>query len=544
MYRSFGLRQLTRLARKDASLKSPWPARCVHGRAGPRRTTLLSAWSSAALASGLTGLAFSSWHLIQPTAAATDIENKYADRETMLKGVQAIANILGPDSVTTDEDDLDFHGYSEISTSHCTARPVAVVTPKTTAEVSTIARICSEYKIPMVPFAGGSSVEGNFTAPYSGISVDFSQMNQIIAFHEEDMDVVVQPGVNWVELNDTIKDSGLFLPLDPSPTALIGGMVSTNCSGTNAVRYGTMKDWIINLTVVLADGSIIKTRQRPRKTSAGYNLTGLFAGSEGTLGMITEVTLKLAPVPETLSVAVATFPSVRSAVTCVSKIMRQGIPMAAVELMDEVQMAVLNKNGGAGGRMWEEKPTILFKFSGPAQSVAADITRVEKISSEGGGSAFEFAKSEQEMHNLWSARKEAVWAMSSQRPEGTKMWSTDVAVPLSRMPEIIDLSKQESGALGLFSSVLGHVGDGNFHQTVMYDPSDPAQTQAVRECVQKMVHRAVDMEGTVSGEHGIGLGKKECLLEELGPETISVMRTLKQSLDPHFLLNPGKIFDR
>ncbi|OJJ60439.1 hypothetical protein ASPSYDRAFT_130109 [Aspergillus sydowii CBS 593.65] len=462
----------------------------------------------------------------------------------MLKGIQAISDALGPESVTTDEDDLDFHGYSEISTSHCTARPVAVVTPKTTAEVSTIARICSEYKIPMVPFAGGSSVEGNFTAPYSGISVDFSQMNQIIAFHEEDMDVVVQPGVNWVDLNDAIKDSGLFLPLDPSPTALIGGMVATNCSGTNAVRYGTMKDWVVNLTVVLADGSTIKTRRRPRKTSAGYNLTGLFAGSEGTLGMITEVTLKLAPIPETQSVAVATFPSVRSAVTCVSKIMRQGIPMAAVELMDEVQMAVLNKNGGAGGRMWEEKPTILFKFSGPAQSVAADISRVEKIASEGDRIAFEFAQSEQEMHNLWSARKEAIWAMCSQRAEGTQIWSTDVAVPLSQMPEIIDLSKQESGALGLFSSVLGHVGDGNFHQAVMYNPSDPAQTRAVQECVQKMVHRAVDMEGTVSGEHGIGLGKKECLLEELGPETISVMRTLKRSLDPHFLLNPGKIFDR
>ncbi|KAL4892392.1 hypothetical protein BDV59DRAFT_202538 [Aspergillus ambiguus] len=460
----------------------------------------------------------------------------------MLKGVQAISDALGPDSVTTDTDDIESHSYSEVSTSQCAARPVAVVTPKTTDEVSVIARICSEYKIPMIPFAGGSSVEGNFTAPYSGISVDFSQMNQIIAFHKDDMDVVVQPGVNWMDLNDKIKESGLFLPLDPSPTALVGGMVATNCSGTNAVRYGTMKDWVINLTVVLADGSVIKTRRRPRKTSAGYNLNALFTGSEGTLGMITEITLKLAPIPEALSVAVATFPSVKDAVACTTKIMRQGIPVAAVELMDEVQMSVINRNGGAGGRNWEEKPTLLFKFSGSDQSIPTDIERVEKIISQGGGSSFEFAKTEQEMHNLWAARKEAIWAMSAQRPEGTRLWSTDVAVPLSSLPEIIELSKKESSALGLFSSVLGHVGDGNFHQAVMYNPDDLSETLGVQECVRRMVHRAVEMDGTVSGEHGIGLGKKECLVEELGPETIAVMRTLKRSLDPHFLMNPGKVF--
>ncbi|KAL3477420.1 FAD-linked oxidase-like protein [Aspergillus californicus] len=519
-------------------------------KGGPRlRSGHASSWSSAAAAAGLTALAFTSWQYMQASAQDGKQKVQYADRETMLKGVQAIVDALGEKSVTTDEDDLEYHGYSEISTSHCLARPVAVVTPKSTEEVSTIAKICSQYKIPMIPFGAGSSVEGNFTAPYSGISIDFSQMNQIVAIHEEDMDVVVQPGVNWVDLNNTIKDTGLFLPLDPSPTVCMSslshhGMTHADYySGTNAVRYGTMKDWVINLTIVLADGSVIKTRHRPRKSSAGYNLTSLFTGSEGTLGMITEITLKLAPIPQTQSVAVVTFPSVKDAVSCASKIMRQGVPIAAVELMDEVQMQVLNKNGGAGGRMWEEKPTLLFKFSGTTQSIAADIARVEKISSQGGGSAFEFTKNEKDMHNLWAARKEAVWAVCAQRPEGTQIWSTDVAVPLSRMPELIDLSKKESSALGLFSSVLGHVGDGNFHQAVIYDPSNAAQKAAVKECVQKMVHRAVEMEGTVSGEHGIGLGKKECLLEELGPETIAVMRTLKRSLDPHFLLNPGKIFE-
>ncbi|KAL3429080.1 hypothetical protein BDV09DRAFT_203316 [Aspergillus tetrazonus] len=492
-----------------------------------------SLWSYAVLGAGMTGLGLISWPLGPWTSVQSEEQPiKYADRATMLKGVQAIADVLGPDAVTMDEDDIDMHSYTEVSTSHCATRPVAVVRPKSTEEVSSIARICSEYKIPMIPFGGGSSVEGHFTAPYSGLSIDFSQMNQIVAFHEDDMDVVVQPGVNWVDLNREIKDSGLFLPMDPSPTALIGGMVATNCSGTNAVRYGTMKDWVINLTVVLADGSIIKTRHRPRKSSAGYNLTGLFTGSEGTLGMITEITLKLAPIPEKQSVAVATFQSVREAVACASKIIRQGIPIAALELMDEVQMQVLNRNGGAGGRMWGEEPTLLLKFAGTSQSIDADIGRVQRIIPEEGGKSFEFARTEAEKGNLWAARKEAVWAMLAQRPEGTQLWSPDVAVPLSRMPEIIDLSKKECEGLGLFSSILGHVGDGNFHQAVVYDPSSPTQTQAVQECVRKMVHKAVEMEETVSGEHGIGLGKKECLLEELGLETVAVMRTLKRSLDP------------
>ncbi|PLB53335.1 putative D-lactate dehydrogenase [Aspergillus steynii IBT 23096] len=439
----------------------------------PKDQGLSSSWSLAAFGAGVVGSQ-------KPVA-------KYADQETMLKGVRAISDALGPESVTTDSDDISFHSYSDVSTSHCAARPVAVVTPKSTQEVSVIARICSDYRIPMIPFAGGSSVEGNFTAPYSGISINFSQMNKIIAFHEDDTDVVIQPGVNWVDLNDRIKESGLFLPMDPSPTALIGGMVATNCSGTNAVRY-----------VVLADGSVIKTRHRPRKASAGYNLNALFTGSEGTLGMITEITLKLAPVPETQSAAVATFPSVRDAVSCTTKTMRQGIPVAAVELMDEVQMQVINKNGGAGGRIWEEKPMLMFKFSGTEQSVSAHIERVEMMISQAGGSAFEFARTEKEMHNLWSARKEAVWAMCAQWPEGTRIWSTDVAVPLSSLSVIIDLSKTESSSLGLFSSVLGHVGDGNFHQAVMYDPSDSSQAHGVQECVRKMVHRAVEMEGTVS----------------------------------------------
>ncbi|CCD49528.1 similar to D-lactate dehydrogenase (cytochrome) [Botrytis cinerea T4] len=469
---------------------------------------------------------------------------KYAEPSVMLQAIQEIANVLGDESISYDEDELLRHSYSEWSTSNSETRPLAVVYPKDTGDVVKIAKICSKHKVPMIPFGAGSSVEGHISTPCSGLSIDFVKMDKIIQFHpDESMDVVVQPAVNWVNLNEQIKDTGLFLPLDPSPTAHIGGMVSTNCSGTNAMRYGTMKDWVINLTVVLADGTVIKTRRRPRKTSAGYNLTSLFVGAEGTLGLITEITLKLAVVPDATSVAVVTFPSVVDAATAASKIIRTGIPLAAMEIMDEVQMQVINKNGGTGGRKWEERPTLFFKFSGTEQAIKDHIQRVQTIAKQWKGGEFQFAKTEEDKIVLWSARKEALWAMLAQRPPGTEIWSTDCAVPMSRLAEIIDISKAESGKLGLFSSVLGHVGDGNFHQAVMYNPKDPIETAAVKKCVYDMLDRALEMEGTSSGEHGIGLGKKDCLMKELGLDTITVMKKLKHSLDPNWLLNPGKIFN-
>ncbi|CAI6084264.1 unnamed protein product [Clonostachys chloroleuca] len=469
---------------------------------------------------------------------------RYADEKTTLKALEEIKASIKGISVSLDPDDLESHGYAEWSASNIPERPFAVVMPTTTEEVSTIAKICTKYKVPMIPFGAGSSVEGHFTAPFTGLSIDLSKLNKIVSLNADDMDVVVQPGVNWVNLNDQIKESGLFLPLDPSPTAHIGGMVATNCSGTNAMRYGTMKDWVVNVTVVLADGSVIKTRRRPRKTSAGYNLTGLFVGSEGTLGIITEVTLKLAVIPSSYGVATTTFPSVKEAAAAASKLIRRGIPLAALELMDDVQMQVINKTGGAGGRMWAEKATLFIKFSGSTESAVKDnMEQAQEISKAYGGADFELAKSQEEMDSLWAARKQALWAMLALREEGTEIWSTDVAVPLSRMAEIIDHSKENSSKLGLFSSVMGHVGDGNFHQAVMYDPRNAKQTASVKKCVDDMVDMALEMDGTVSGEHGIGIGKKHCLEKELGPDTIAIMRSLKQTLDPHCLLNPGKIFE-
>ena len=370
-------------------------------------------------------------------------------------------------------------------------------------------------------------------------------------------------------------------------------MIGTNCSGTNAVKYGTMKDWVINLTVVLADGTVIKTRRRPRKSSAGYNLNGLFVGSEGTLGLVTEATLKLAVVPEDLSVAVVTFPSIRDAAAAAAEVMRAGVPVAAMEIMDEVQMRVVNLGGATAPRVWDEVPTLFFKFAGTRAGVRENIGTVQRIARRNGGGRFEFAKDATEQKLLWSARKESLWSMLALRREGEEVcefcraqtgpphlsfsafclarslqvvallghWpdglffqlilavedrcgseladghlgSTDVAVPFSRLADIIEVSKKEMDDLGLFASILGHIGDGNFHESILYNPIN-GEREKVEQCVKKMVRRALDMEGTCTGEHSIGWGKKESLLWEVGPETLAVMRAIKAALDPYWIM--------
>jgi D-lactate dehydrogenase (cytochrome) len=473
----------------------------------------------------------------------------YASRAEMLHAAEEIAGVLGEDAVSYDADVLEHHGHSSWSTSNTPERAVAVVYPKSTEDVSAIARICNRRLVPMVPFGAGSSVEGNFSQPRSGICIDFSHMDKILAFHPDDMDIVVQPGVNWVDLNNHIASSGLFAPMDPSPTATVGGMVSTNCSGTNAFRYGTMKDWVLNLTVVLADGTVIKTRRRPRKTSAGYNLTSLFVGAEGTLGIVTEATLKLAPIPQATSVAVVPFPTIHAAAAAATALIRSGIQLAALEIMDDRQMAILNSHGSptVRKRHWAEQPTLFLKFSGTPDSVQSDISRVssliQTLTPDQSTSQFHFARTKQEEHDLWAARKESLFTMTSLLPPGHAMWSTDVAVPISRLAEIITWSKTTCSSLGIFASVIGHVGDGNFHVAMMYDPNDTKQTEAVGRCVHEMMERALEMEGTVSGEHAIGIGKKGCLARELGEDTMGVMRALKRAVDPKWVMNPGKVFD-
>lgn len=467
---------------------------------------------------------------------------KYASKSGMEKAISELRSALGDDTISTDDEDLHAHGYSEWSSINIDQLPVAVAYPKSTEEVSQIARVCQKYKIPMIPYSGGSSLEANFSAPFGGMSIDFAHMDKIVAFHPDDMDVVVQPSVGWMALNDQIKDSGLFFPVDPGPSAKIGGMVGTSCSGTNAVRYGTMKDWVINLTVVLSDGTVIKTRRRARKSSAGYNLTNLFIGSEGTLGIVTEITLKLAVIPQETSVAVVTFPTIRDAAAAASKVMRAGVPVAAMEIMDEVQMSVINR-AGTTSKKWKEVPTMFFKFSGTKAGVQENVKLVKSIAKSHKSGDFEFATGAEEQKTLWSARKESLWSMLALRREGDEVWSTDVAVPLSRLPDIIEVSKKEMDDLGLFASILGHIGDGNFHESIMYNSKDPKERAAVEKCIKDMVDRALEMDGTCTGEHGIGLGKKDSLLKELGLDTINVMRSIKKALDPNWLMNPGKIMD-
>ena len=404
-----------------------------------------------------------------PTPTLPLKETKPPEHDTDKTQLQAcwwdICKAIGKENVSTDVDDLVAHAGSEWSsyTLQPKDRPFMIVYPSTTDEVSAIMKICYDRKAPVTAYSGGTSLEGHFAPTRSGIIMDFSRMNQVVELHKDDLDVVVQPAVGWQELNAELADDGLFFPPDPGPGAMIGGMIGTGCSGTNAYHYGTMKDWVISLTVVLADGTIIKTRQRPRKSSAGYDLTRLFIGSEGTLGIVTEATLKLTTKPKKSSVAIASFPTIRDAAQCVARVVEDGVPIAAVEILDDVQMRCINESG-LTSRQWTEAPTLFFKFSGTPTGVKEQIGVARKMASASRSKTFEFAKSDDEADELWSARKDALWSvMAKRKSENDHVWTTDVAVPISRLPEIIEKTKADLDSCGLLGSIVGHVGDGNFH---------------------------------------------------------------------------------
>uniref|UniRef100_L2G1Y1 D-lactate dehydrogenase (cytochrome) n=1 Tax=Colletotrichum fructicola (strain Nara gc5) TaxID=1213859 RepID=L2G1Y1_COLFN len=417
-------------------------------------------------------------------------------------------NIVGKENVSTTSTDLDHHASSEWSGPD--ERPFCVVFPSSTEEVSQVMRICHQRRIPVVGYSGGTSLEGHFTPTRGGISIDFGRMNKVLALHQEDLDVVVQPAVGWESLNDQLAQSNLFFPPDPGPGAMIGGMIGTGCSGTNAYRYGTMREWVLSLTVVLADGTVIKTRQRPRKSSAGYDLTKLFIGSEGTLGLVTEATLK---------------------------VVAAGIPVAAVEILDDLQMQCINK-AGMTSKAWAEAPTLFFKFAGTESGVKEQVALVKQLAAKTGSKTFDFAKNEEEQHELWSARKEALWSTMAVKREGDHVWTGDVAVPMSRLPDIIEETKEALAKTGLFGTIVGHVGDGNFHTILLYNDQERKRAE---HFVHNMVKRAVEMEGTVTGEHGVGLVKRDYLPHELGETTVDTMRQIKKALDPLCLLNCDKI---
>ena len=427
------------------------------------------------------------------------------------------------------------HGRDE--SVHEPLAPDGVILAESTDEVVLAIKLCAEHHIPVIPYGVGSSVEGHVLAPQGGISLDLSSMNQVLAIHAEDGDATVQAGVTRKQLNDALKGTGLFFPIDPGADATLGGMAATRASGTNAVRYGTMRDNVLATTTVLADGRIMKTGGRARKSSAGYDLTRLLVGSEGTLGIMTELTVKLYPIPEAISAAVCTFPDIDSAVQTVIQTIQLGVPVARIELLDALSLKAINLFSKT---TLAEAPTLFFEFHGSPSSVAEQAETVQAIADELGGANFEWATRPEDRSRLWQARHDAYFACLQLKP-GCRCFPTDVCVPISRLAECIAATNADIAQVHIPIALFGHVGDGNFHLVVLVDRSNEQDMTEAAWISQRVVERAIAMEGTCTGEHGIGLGKRKYLPLEHGEVAVEVMRTIKMALDPKNLLNPGKV---
>ena len=419
---------------------------------------------------------------------------------------------------------------------HAPHAPDAVAFVQSTEEVAAVVGLCAQYKTPVIAFGTGTSLEGQVAALHGGICIDLSRMNRVVRVNAEDLDATVEAGVTRKQLNEYLRDTGLFFPIDPGADASLGGMAATRASGTNAVRYGTMRENVLALTVVLADGQIIRTARRARKSAAGYDLTRLFVGSEGTLGVITEVTVRLYGIPEAISAAVCAFPTIAAAVNTVIQTIQSGVPVARIELLDEAQINAINIYSKLNHKV---APTLFFEFHGSTAGVAEQVEIVKALAAEQGGDDFRWATSHEERSKLWQARHDAYYAALALRP-GSKGWPTDVCVPISRLAECIGETKRDLAQSAIPSALAGHVGDGNFHLIFMIDPQSPEEIAEASRLNDRMVTRALAMEGTCTGEHGIGYGKMDFLLAEHG-EAVSVMRSIKQALDPDNILNPGKI---
>jgi D-lactate dehydrogenase (cytochrome) len=447
--------------------------------------------------------------------------------------LDALNKIVG-DRVTTAAAIREQHGKDE--SFHACAPPDAVVFAQTTDEISRVVMACAARDVPVIPFGTGTSLEGHVAALHGGVSIDVSQMNEILAVNAEDLTCQVQPGVRRKQLNEHLRDTGLFFPIDPGANASLGGMTATRASGTNAVRYGTMRENVMSLEVVMADGRIIRTARRSKKSSAGYDLTRLFVGSEGTLGVITEVTLKLFGIPEAISAAVCSFEDMESAVNTVILTIQSGIPIARIELLDAVQMGACNKYSDLN---YPVAPTLFFEFHGTENSVAEQVEQVQNIAAELSGTDFSWARKAEDRSKLWQARHDAYYAALALRP-GCKGIATDVCVPISRLAECILETQVDIKDSGLIAPIVGHVGDGNFHLVLCVDPDDADEMVRAEDLNERMVMRALAMDGTCTGEHGVGYGKIGFLEAEHG-EALSVMRDLKHALDPKNIMNPGKI---
>lgn len=415
--------------------------------------------------------------------------------------------------------------------------PDVVVFPQDTEEVQQIVRICAARNVPIIPFGVGTSLEGHVNAPLGGVSVDFRDMNKILAVHGEDLDCVIQPGITRKALNEQLRDSGLFFPIDPGADATLGGMAATRCSGTNAVRYGTMKDNVLAMKVVMANGELMATSRRAKKSSAGYDLTRLIVGSEGTLGVITELTLKLSGIPEAIASGVCPFPSVDAACNATILTIQSGIPVARIELLDALQIKAVNSYSKLS---LPEVPMLFVEFHGTDAGVAEQSERFGEIAEDLGGGPFEWATKPEDRSRLWQARHDGYHAARRLRP-GAQAFATDVCVPISRLAECVTATQREIARLNLVAPILGHVGDGNFHLTLLVDMNDPDEVGRAQILMERLVELALSMDGTCTGEHGVGQGKMKYLMAEHGAPALAAMAAIKRALDPRNIMNPGKI---
>jgi len=448
----------------------------------------------------------------------------------LLEGLRAL---LGA-RVSTSESDRAQHGRDE--SRHAACLPDAVCRVMSTEEVAAIVKLCAAHDTPIVAYGAGSSLEGALIPLKGGVSLDLTGMNQILSVRAEDLDATVQAGVTRKQLNAHLRDTGLFFPVDPGADATIGGMAATRASGTNAVRYGTMRENVVNLTVVLSDGRIIRTRSRAKKSSAGYDLTGLFVGQEGTLGIITEVTVRLYGIPEVMAAATCSFPTVEAAVDTVIQTIQMGIPISRVELLDDRAIEAVNAYSKL---TLPVTPTLFFEFAGSQSGVEEQAAIVEELAKGEGASNWRWSTDADERSKLWQARHDIHWAIRALRP-GAKGWGTDVCVPISALAEVIREVRKETSQQSFGTTLVGHVGDGNFHLGMQIDPDDPAEWAKANEINDRMVKHAIRLGGTCTGEHGVGIGKMKFMREEHG-EALDVMHLIKNALDPKGIFNPGKV---
>ncbi len=465
------------------------------------------------------------------TAAVPETGSQHADIKTAL----AVLRQRFGDRLQTGEAICRQHGHT--LTWIANQPPDAVVWPESTEEVQEIVRVAAAHRVPVIPFGAGTSLEGHVNAPLGGISVDFSRMNTVLEVHDRDLDCLVQAGVSRKQLNDHLRDMGLFFPIDPgAEEATLGGMAATRASGTNAVRYGTMRENVLNLTAVMPDGSVVRTGRRARKSSAGYDLTRLLIGSEGTLGLITELTVRLYGIPEVVLAAVCPFNSIEGACNSVIQAIQLGLGVARMELLDEIQVMAVNTYSKTS---FEERPTLFLEFHGTQVSAPDQVRLFEEIAMAEGAIRFDWAEREEDRRALWKARHDAYWAVRTTWA-GKEVLATDVCVPISRLAECVLETQADIKETGIIAPIVGHVGDGNFHTSPVLDMKNPAEVSRMEAFLERLAKRAIAMDGTCTGEHGVGQGKLKYLKSELGPG-LDIMQQIKRTLDPLGIMNPGKI---